>query len=600
VDDGAVPRGARCFGGSGLGFRIVGGVLGRCLAAVRARPGAAALLALALAWALTIHTMGWAQSAHYAQVRALADGQAEIDPWHWETKDKAWIDGHFYSVKPPGLALLSLPPHLALDALGADRVAERAAGQAREADQPRWVSNQQPPYLQHGFDGDRAAEVGGRIERYTPLVWVLTLLVAVLPATALLFAVRWVADRIEPGYGTAAAITLGLGTILMTFAAEYFSHVLAAALPFAAFALLFRERQGPPRTVIAALAGLLCGLAVTLEYPAGLAGIVLFAYAISSGPRLARGSAYAAAAFVGALPALAFNTWAFGSPLEFAYGSAVAVQGLDGHAVLGLNDDGFFGIGLPRLDAVVELLISSRGILTLTPVLALTALGTVLVHRRGFRAEAWVIAAIAAAYFVYNAGYWLPMGGGSPGPRFLIPALPFLAVTFAACWRRLPTLTLALAVPSALIMLAGAVTFPLIGENGIATWVERIEAASFEHTALTILGVSSGWIAVAPVLLLALLAAALAARATPITAVDDLAAALVAICFWVGVALVGPSISGDATTPLGAGGKAIWLVGVGAALAFAAVGALAVARRRAVLAQSAPASEPEPAPSSVS
>ena len=62
----------------------------------------------------------------------------------------------------------------------------------------------------------------------------------------LLLGVRWAADRIEPGYGTAAAITLGLGTIVMTFAAEYFSHVIAAALGFGAFLLLMRERDGPP------------------------------------------------------------------------------------------------------------------------------------------------------------------------------------------------------------------------------------------------------------------------------------------------------------------------------------------------------------------
>ena len=33
-----------------------------------------------------------------------------------------------------------------------------------------------------------------------------------------------------------------------------------------------------------------------------------------------------------------------------------------------------------------------------------------------------VIAAVAAMYWVYNAGYWLPMGGGSTGPlRAILP-----------------------------------------------------------------------------------------------------------------------------------------------------------------------------------
>ena len=45
----------------------------------------------------------------------------------------------------------------------------------------------------------------------------------------------------------------------MTFAAEYFSHVIAATLGFAAFALLFREREGPPRLALVGAAGLLAG-----------------------------------------------------------------------------------------------------------------------------------------------------------------------------------------------------------------------------------------------------------------------------------------------------------------------------------------------------
>ena len=47
-----------------------------------------------------------------------------------------------------------------------------------------------------------------------------------------------------------------------------------------------------------------------------------------------------------------------------------------------------------------------------------------LLYRRGRRAEALTIAAVALAFFVYDSGYWLPFGGGSPGPRFLIPVLP--------------------------------------------------------------------------------------------------------------------------------------------------------------------------------
>src|SRR5215217_811544 len=265
---------------------------------VRARPGLVAIACLGIAWGLVMHTMGWAQLAHFAQVRAIADGRASIDPWHWETKDKAWTEGHFYSVKAPGLPLLSLPEYVALDAAGAWSVSRDAAARASDSDHPRWTppGHSYPYALQYGFDPQRAMRVEAQIEDETAMVWALTLLGAVIPALLLLLLVRWAAERIEPGYGTAAAITLGLGTILMTFAAEYFSHVASAALGFAAFAILFREREGPPRLALLAAAGLAAGLAVTFEYPLGLLGVILFAYALSRpATRLPRAVAYGVA-----------------------------------------------------------------------------------------------------------------------------------------------------------------------------------------------------------------------------------------------------------------------------------------------------------------
>lgn len=548
---------------------------------MRARAGLLAIASVGIAWALVIHSMGWAQQSNYAQVQALAAGQPEIDRWHWETKDKAWFRDHFYSVKAPGLAALTLPAYLALDAAGAKSLARDGAANARQAEHPRWAPPDHPDVSQYAYSPERAHRIEVRVEDAAPIIWALTLLGAVIPAVALLLLVRWVAERIEPGYGTAAAITLGLGTIVMTFAAEFFSHVIAATLGFAAFALLFREREGPARLGLVGAAGLLAGLAVSFEYPLGLLGAILFAYAVARPRRLRRGAAYAAGAVIGAAPALAFNLWALSSPLRFAYSYAVSVQGFSGHDQLGLNSGGFFGIDLPRPGAAIDLLLAGRGLLTLTPVLVMGVVGAIMMRRRGRPAEAAVIGAVGIAYFIYNAGYWLPFGGGSPGPRFLIPVLPFLALGLAPAYRRLPALTLALAIPSVIFMLAGALTFPLIGDNGTGTWANQLGSGALEHTVLSVLGVQNGWLAVAPLLAAVAAAIAFAVLATPRPRAGDVRPAVAALLGWATISVVGPSVAGDPIVPLDDGRAALTLVAVAVAASAAALQALRYRERRA-------------------
>jgi hypothetical protein len=547
----------------------------------RGRAGLLAILSLGLAWGLVMHSMGWAQLANDAQVRGLADGTARIDRWHWQTKDKAWFEGHFYSVKAPGLAAFTLPAYLALDALGAKDVAREGAANARHSEHPRWAPVDNPDLSQYGFSPTRAHQVEVRVENETPIIWALTLIGSVLPAIALLLLVRWVAERIEPGYGTAAAVTLGLGTIVCTFAAEYFSHVIAATLGFAAFALLFREREGPARIAPVGAAGLLAGLAVSFEYPLGLLGVILLVFAVARPARVRRAAAYCAGAVIGAVPALAFNLWALGSPLRFAYSHAVSIQGFSGHQELGLNSGGFFGIDLPRPGAALDLLVASRGLLTLTPVLLMGAVGVAMMRKRGRAPEAAVIGAVTVTYFVYNAGYWLPFGGGSPGPRFLIPALPFLALGLAPAYKRMGAVTLALAIPSATLMLAGALTFPLIGDNGTGTWANQLGSGALEHTVLTAFGVHSGWLAATPVLAAAAAAVVFATLATPRMRIGDLGPALAALGGWTVVAIAGPTLAGDPVTPLGDGPAALTLVAVAAAASAATLLSLRYRERRA-------------------
>ena len=309
---------------------------------------------------------------------------------------------------------------------GAERVAHSARVRAESNGGVPWAARTLP-VASYGYSRDRAVAARAAIADTAPLTWVLGLFGVLLPAVALLVIVARLTDRVAPGTGTAAALTLGAATLILPFSTLYFSHVLSALLSFAAFALVWNEREGPPRLGRLAVAGLLAGLAIVCEYPLAITAIIVGLYAISrrGGGLIGRGAAYGAGLAAGVAPLIAYQWWAFGSPLHTSYVGAVATTGNSGHDVLGLNDDGVFGITLPRVGDALLLLFSGRGLLTLAPVLVMAIVGVVMIHRCGRRAEARVIAAVAPAYLVYNAGYWLPMGGGSPGPRFLIPVLPF-------------------------------------------------------------------------------------------------------------------------------------------------------------------------------
>src|SRR2546428_2545297 len=464
------------------------------------RRGLVAIVAVVIGYATVMQALGWAQTSYYGLVRSLSHGSAQIASYRWEPRDESYSRGHFYSVKAPGLPFMTLPLYKVLRAVDAESASRWAARNAHRHHSFRWYRAGVPTGL-YGNDFARARRVRAQIEEETPMVWALGLLGVVAPAALLLLLVRAEADRVEPGFGTIAAITLGLGTLIMPFATLFFSHIVSALLVFAAFTLLWREREGPPRLALVAGPGLLAGLAVTSEYPLAIAGAIVGAYAISRGDALRRGLTYAAGVAVGVAPLLLYNLWAFGSMTHFSYANAVKVPGFTGHDVLGLNDGGFCGIGVPSLHVAFQLLFSSKGLLTLSPVLAMAIAGLVVLYRRGRRAEALVIGAVSLAFLVYNSGYYLPFGGGSPGPRFLIPILPFLGVPLAVAYKRWPALTVALAIPSVLMAIAATVTLPMIGNGDTGYWMHVIQLGRFEQTVLTVFGLANGWLALSPFLL---------------------------------------------------------------------------------------------------
>ena len=228
--------------------------------------------------------------------------------------DKASYNGHLHSDKAPGLSVLEIPGTEVLRLPRIDQV--------------------------HGTD---------------LRLWGVRLLSSGLAFLLGAFLVGRVAEGLAPGRGGAALVTFALGTLVAPLAATSFGHGAAGTAAFAGFLLLWRRSY--------VLAGLLAGTAVLIEYQAAAIVVILCIYAALRGRRESRPSSPARCR--GSRSGL-YNALAFGRPWHLSYRYVVGSYRTD-------QASGFFGIGVPRLHSVHEVLVGYRGLLVVSPVLLAAA-----------------------------------------------------------------------------------------------------------------------------------------------------------------------------------------------------------------------------------
>lgn len=376
------------------------------LRALAHSPGAAVTVIALVAYAYFYQAGGWNQNSRFALVRALVeDGTARVDGAQrasWDLSCKA-PDGpcldrkrpdpargeHFYCDKAPGAQLLAVPAYALVHAVAGSE-------------------NASPRYQQ--------------VASYLVTVWA----VALPSALGVLFLYLLLAGfGLGAGRRALVALAWGLGTLAWPYATLYYGHQLAAALLCIGFAMLVRQHrlERPLSRAGLVACGAVLGLAVSVEYPAALAGAAIGAYALATvrpWPRigwLALGVAVPAAVTAG------YHWIVFGGPLALPYDFSVQDNRAAGW---------FMGMGVPRAEALRGLLISGyRGLFYSAPWLLLAAPGAVVLWRRRYRAEVAVCAAVVLLFLALNGSLVDWNGGWTFGARYLVPAVPFLAVLAA-------------------------------------------------------------------------------------------------------------------------------------------------------------------------
>jgi hypothetical protein len=371
------------------------------------RPALIAVVAF-ISYAFFYQAGGWNQNSRFDLVRSILDQHTlSIDSYHSNTEDKALFQGHYYSDKAPGVALLAVPSVAAVRPL------------------LRWAGV------------DPLSPRGLVAESY-----VATLVAVSLPAALMAACMFVLALRLGSTAGGAAfaALSLGLATPIWAWATIFFAHALVGAcLLFSLAAALEVGQTTVPRKELfwGLVVGLAAGWATVSEYPAAPASLILAILALAQAwprgwPTRCR---VAGGIFLGAVACLLvlmmYQYAAFGSPFSLGYTHYES-------GAFPWMRKGFLGLTLPRLDVMFKLLLGLRiGLFVLAPVTVAGVFGLRQLWEQGStRHLAAAAAGITVYYWLFHASFSGWHAGWTYGPRYMGAGIPLLSVGLGLVWTR--------------------------------------------------------------------------------------------------------------------------------------------------------------------
>lgn len=320
-----------------------------------------------------------------------------IDAVHGNTIDKAFYEGHYYSDKAPGLSLAAWPVIKVLSVL--------APGVAWHPD-------------------NQSAN------------WIIVFIVVGIPSIIALYFLYALCSKITGKPAVIPVLIYAAGSMALPYSTLFYSHQFCASLLIFMLYLYLTQLEGSktPSLASGVIYGFLAGWGAISEYTIVIPAAIILVAAILNSKKPAQAVGMLAGVILPGALLLWYNNACFGNPLHIGY-------------MYEVNDwfreemsKGAGGVTAPNPIVLLNLIFQpQRGLLWEHPFLLLAVPGFLYMMKAGKTARSISFVSIfaGAAIIIINASYYEPYGGFSPGPRFLVPALPFLFISAAFAWTRL-------------------------------------------------------------------------------------------------------------------------------------------------------------------
>ena len=356
----------------------------------------------------------------------IEEGRLTIDRYHFNTVDKAYIDGHYYAGAAPGPAFLAVPIY-ALFKMWSPMASQSLFSQYDVAS-----------YIRKNLGGVNAPDEF--IQQYPFAEFLIfhmistALINCVLAALIVVLLYRllgWI------GVGERERLIVlaiyAFGTITFFYATRLYSHVPSTFFVFSAYVLLFAIRHRGLNDFWASIAGLSLGISALMEYAAAPVLLVVGIYGLLILKQPRRILPFGLAALIPVCGLAIYQAVCFGSPFATPYSFGTAPEEVGVHVV---HMVGWGGFGLPTLTSVWGVTFSLyRGVFVYMPVL-LWAVFWGIRHALNrtdiYRIEWQIIMTIFGLQVLFNSAmmqFW--SGGFVWGPRYLMPLIPFLIIPLA-------------------------------------------------------------------------------------------------------------------------------------------------------------------------